>query len=160
MKKEDAIKILGLNGELNPAIIKKAFRSLSKKFHPDINPAGNQMQIALNEAYAVLKDFSGTLENKELNYGEDLNQALNSIIHCVGLNIEICGAWVWVSGNSKPFKANLKEAGFRWASKKKKWYFRPSDWKSKGRGKMSMDNIRLKYGSKEVHISYIPALEA
>jgi hypothetical protein len=41
----------------------------------------------------------------------------------------------------------LKEAGFRFASKKKRWYFRPENWRSSSRGQYTMEDIRYKYGS-------------
>ena len=60
---------------------------------------------------------------------------------------EICGAWIWVFGDTFTHKAILKENGFRYAGKKKAWNFRPENWKSRGRGKTSMEDIRIKYGS-------------
>jgi hypothetical protein len=41
---------------------------------------------------------------------------------------KIVGLWLWVSGDTKPIKSGLKEAGFRWSPNKEKWYFagRPS----------------------------------
>lgn len=35
------------------------------------------------------------------------------------INIEICGSWIWVSGNTYGCKTELKQNGFHWASKKK-----------------------------------------
>ncbi len=76
-----------------------------------------------------------------------MNDALNAIINLDGLEIEICGAWVWVSGNTFAHKAALKGAVFHYAGKKKKWYFRPEDWASSSRGSLDMEQIRDKYGS-------------
>ena len=44
-------------------------------------------------------------------------------------------------------KTTLKEAGFQWASKKKLWYYRPEQYRSRARGNVDMDDIRTKYGS-------------
>ena len=112
------------------------------------------MMQAVNQAYEALKDYSGMVEVDEtqLNYGEELNDALNKIIHLSGLIIEICGAWVWVTGDTKPHSKELGKngAGFFWAKKKKAWYFRPSDWKSASRGNWSLDDIRNGHGSQSV----------
>lgn len=35
-----------------------------------------------------------------------------------GLEIEICGNWLWIGGETKENKDALKGAGCRWASKK------------------------------------------
>ena len=122
MNQFDAAKILGLSGEITPDIIKTAYRQASMKYHPDRNPAGTEMMKLVNEAYAVLKDFSGDVKEQQADYGDLLNEALNAIINISSLSIEICGAWVWVSGNTKDHRAALKEAGYKWASKKKLWY--------------------------------------
>lgn len=148
MTPNDAAKILGLSGDITPKAVKKAYRTAALKYHPDKNQAGAEMMKLINEAFEVLKEFSGNIEHEsEENYSESLNHALNAIIDLVGLEIEICGAWVWVSGNTYAHKTTLKAAGFRYASKKKNWYFRPEDWKSRSRGTLDMEDIRNKYGS-------------
>ncbi|MCP5115282.1 MAG: J domain-containing protein, partial [bacterium] len=76
-----------------------------------------------------------------------LNTALASIIDLVGLDIEICGAWVWVTGETFAHKDTLKAVCFKFAGKKKAWYFRPENWKSKSRGDTTLDDIRDLYGS-------------
>ncbi|WCN09979.1 J domain-containing protein [Marinomonas mediterranea] len=155
MNIHDAAKLLNLSGTVTPKEIKKAYRAAAQRYHPDKNPAGAEMMKMINEAYDVLKDFSGDLSNGQTtdhqehteNYTEAASEALNKIIHLDGLEIEICGAWVWVAGETKKHKDILKEAQFKYASKKKRWYFRPSDWQSRSRGSLSMDEIRGKYGS-------------
>lgn len=153
MKIEDAAKILGVTGELNQELIKKAKRRASSKYHPDKGGSVEMMQ-AVNQAYEVLKDYEGVIESVDVSYGDELNEAINKIINLQGINIEVCGAWVWVTGNTKPYAKVLgrKEggAGFYYASKKKGWYFRPDDWKSSNRGQWSMDEIREKHGSVEI----------
>lgn len=147
MNINDAAKILGLSGEITPGQTKIAYREACKKYHPDINPAGEDMMKIVNSAYEVLKDYSGEIRDKQLDYGDLLNDALNMVGGLIGLNIEICGAWIWITGETRIHKDVLKKVGFKWASKKKAWYFRPEGFKSRSRGKTSLDEIRGKYGS-------------
>ncbi len=156
MNIKDAAKLLGVSGTVTQEDIKKAYRQAAQQFHPDRNPAGAEMMKMINAAYDILKEFNGEIpcdssasgnSESEENYSEAVNEALNKIIHLDGLDIEICGAWVWVSGETKKHKDAIKEANFKYASKKKRWYFRPSDWKSRSRGSHSMEDIRDKYGS-------------
>ena len=151
MNNLDAAKILNLSGELNPTTIKAAYRKACSLYHPDRNPHGKEMMQAVNSAYEVLKDFSGKLDNEgdDSNYCEALSGALSSIFGLAGLDIEVCGSWVWVSGETKSHKSALKEAGFKWAPKKKRWYFRPEGERTSSRGKYSMDDIRERHGSQK-----------
>lgn len=154
MKIADAASILGIDGAITPEKSKKAFWLAAKKYHPDVNPAGEEMMKMVNAAYEVLKDYEGTIEaeQSESSYGEALNDALTAIMPLAGIQIEICGAWIWVTGNTYVHKAILKAHGFRFASKKKAWHFRPENWKSRSRGQSSMEEIREKYGSKSPNV--------
>lgn len=153
MNIHDAEKILNLTGDYNPEMVKAAYRKACSAYHPDRNPAGLEMMKLVNQAYDALRDKTGTAKAATADdlssYGEDIFNALSKIIH-LGLDIEICGAWVWLHGDTKPHKETLKESGFRLAPKKMLWYFRPADYKSKGRGKFSMDEIRNTHGSERV----------
>lgn len=143
----DAVNILGLNGEITPDLVKQAYREAAKKYHPDINPAGAEMMKVVNAAFDVLKNYNGNVEAEENKYPEALNNALLAIMPLIDLSIEVCGAWVWVTGDTFKHKTILKENGFKYASKKQAWHFRPENWKSRSRGRTTMDDIRNKYGS-------------
>lgn len=57
-EQKDYYDILGVSRDADDATIKKAFRQLSKKYHPDINhePGAEQKFKDVNEAYQVLSD--------------------------------------------------------------------------------------------------------
>ena len=165
MRHTDAAQILGLSGEITPADVKRAYRQAAMTYHPDRNPAGAEMMKVINAAYDALKDYSGEIDPETAaedgtSYPEALNEALNAIIALDGLEIEVCGAWVWVAGNTRSHRQALKAAGFFYASKKQRWYFRPENWRSASRGKFSMDDIRDKYGSTRPHFKQRSMLEA
>ncbi len=57
--KRDYYDVLGINREASDADIKKAFRKLARKYHPDVNPGdktAEQKFKEINEAYEVLSD--------------------------------------------------------------------------------------------------------
>lgn len=157
MNIKDALSILGLTANASAEEIKPAYRKASIKYHPDRNPAGLEMMKAVNVAYSFLVEinYNGSERpiDEEVNsdFGDMLNDAINAVVGLAGLNIEICGAWVWLSGETKAHKAAIKTAGFWWAKKKIAWYFRPPDYKSKNKGDWDLEKIRAKYGSVSVH---------
>lgn len=150
MKTADAIAILKLTGKVTKESIKDAWRAMAAQYHPDRNPAGEDMMKLINAARDALQTYTGDASEagvSQENYGEAINAALNAIFGLEGLEIEICGSWLWVGGDTKTHKEVLKAAGFKWASRKMKWNFRPDCWRSASRGNFSMDQIRDKYGS-------------
>ena len=57
--KRDYYEVLGLDKGADEASIKKAYRSLAKKYHPDMNPGNAEAEQKfkeVNEAYSVLSD--------------------------------------------------------------------------------------------------------
>lgn len=157
MNTKDALSILGLSKIASPDQIKQAYKKASMKYHPDRNPGGLEMMKAVNVAYQFLIEskYDGSLnpfegEEGSISFGDNLMAAINAVIDLEGVIIEVCGSWVWLSGNTKPHKDTIKASGYYWASKKMQWYFRPADYKSKNRGNWSMDKIRETYGSSEV----------
>ena len=58
-EKRDYYEVLGLSKGADEAAIKKAYRSLAKKYHPDMNPGDQEAEVKfkeVNEAYAILSD--------------------------------------------------------------------------------------------------------
>lgn len=154
MKINEALKILGLTeGTHTAEAIKTAYKKASIKYHPDRNPAGAEMMKSVNAAYDLLKTMgsaTGTSEEGETwsDLGDELNEILNELAAMAGLVIEVCGCWVWISGDTMQHKDAIKALGCMWASKKKMWYFRPAGQRSKKRGgSWDMDKIRDSYGS-------------
>lgn len=58
-QKRDYYEVLGVDKSADEATLKKAYRALAKKYHPDMNPGNKDAEVKFkeaSEAYAVLSD--------------------------------------------------------------------------------------------------------
>ena len=58
-QKRDYYEVLGVDKNADEATIKKAYRTLAKKYHPDMNPGDKEAEKKFkeaSEAYAILSD--------------------------------------------------------------------------------------------------------
>ena len=147
--------------------LRKQYKELLKKHHPD-NGGNLETMQEINAEYdrlfKVLKDQHenncssdktsawNDYSNMKYDFAEDekLREMLNNIIHFSGIDIELVGAWIWLSGNTYACKKELKELGFKWASQKKMWYWHSEAFRKKSHKTLSMDDIRNFYGSTSV----------
>ena len=133
--------------------LRAAYRALLKKFHPDnggSEEATKEINLEYEKLFQILKNRSGADQETKYNTQEDenLREVLQQIIN-LNVNIEICGSWIWVSGNTYPVKESLKAAGFKFSKNKKAWYWHAGEYTRRGK-KVSLDYIRTKYGSETV----------
>ena len=151
--------------------LKLHYKKLVLKYHPDKFQDEDEKETArdfmkrINAEYDFITEYvkkwgkfpsSGSTSSgswKKSEPSAEMQAAIDKISDLEGLEIEICGSWVWVSGNTKPHKEALKAAGFIWSWFKKVWYWRSEEDKTprrrKGKSK-EMDEIRKKYGSENV----------
>jgi hypothetical protein len=135
---------------LNEVQAKKQFFELAHQHHPDKGGGKKEMQH-LNNAYKAYLKSSRVGESKEGQdaIDSDLIDKVNLLIKYNDLEIEILGSWIWVTGNTKEHKDDLKQNGFFYASKKQAWYWRKEeDKKRRSNGDYSLDEIRERHGSK------------
>ena len=147
--------------------LRKQYKELLKQYHPDNANGSTEATQEINAEYdrlfKVLKDKHESKQTKtdgakadfnankyDFEADEKLREVLQKIISFENINIEIVGCWLWVDGNTYPYRNDLKEIGFKWASEKKKWYFHTDPFRKRSKRKLSMDDIRNLYGSTEV----------
>lgn len=139
--------------------LKKEYRRLCMIHHPD-RGGDTATMAAINQEYdeAFRRLQSGrttTQQTAEAHEAEETPEAFRAVISrlviLTGINIEICGSWVWITGNTYPNREALKAAGLRYSKGKVAWYWRPAESAEyRSHGKATMDEIRQKYGSQIV----------
>ncbi len=144
--------------------VKKLYKKLALDNHPDRGGDTATMQ-AINTEYsfacAKIAKGGGLSDEEiqsEIKLSEEYRQVIEKIIHLPGIVIEIVGNWIWVTGETRNVKAELKEAGLFYANKKVAWYYRSDFFKTRGNG-APLEQVRAKYGSEKVNASFRKMIE-
>jgi len=133
--------------------LRRQYRDLLKKYHPDnangSTEATQEINAEYDKLFKILKDRhesksadvnQGSKSNTKSAYNANmydwendkaLREILQKIISFDGIEIEIIGQWIWISGNTYSYKQELKELGFKWASQKKQWFWHGEDFRKK-----------------------------
>lgn len=139
--------------------LKAEYRRLAMEHHPDRGGDTATMQRINSEyekAFEILKaeqnrraaeDTTGHVYATR-EEAADFIDIISKLIKLDGITIELCGRWLWISGDTMKHKDALKAAGCRWASTKKMWSWHfAEDGVFRKHKTQSMQYIRAKYGS-------------
>lgn len=140
--------------------LKKMYRKLAFKHHPDMGGNVEDMKrvnAEYDELFARLKNTHTAADGTEYTTTEstaetaaDFREIIEKLIKIPQINIELCGRWIWISGNTYAAREELKAAGCKYASKKKMWFWHFEDDASRPHKAVSMERIREIYGSEEI----------
>ena len=150
MTRIEALCILKPEGK-TLADVRTAYKKAALRYHPDHGGDVRQMQL-VNEAFALLtrilednKTWSDWHEAKaaqETPLTEVILKKYNQVKHLHGVKIELIGTWLWVTGDTRHHRTQLKGAGFRWNRKKLAWYWHPATYRKRTRREWSLEKIR------------------
>ncbi len=144
--------------------MKQQYRNLCFKHHPDKGGDTRTMQeinaewalIQAREAYTEASDRQQKAHaegKKSAGDYHDLNEVESTLrekiefaLNLDGVDVELMGLWVWLTGNTKAHKEAIKEnGGWKWSQNKTAWYF--AGVPTFNRKKTTLDEIRNAYGS-------------
>lgn len=126
---------------------KKIYKQLAKKLHPDVGGSDELFKM-LNSIYTNILE-NGIYFSNEFKFDLEIEKIISQILHYENILIEVVGSWIWLSGDTKKIKDKLKDLGFKWASKKKNWYYGEMKHRNP-RGEKTLEEIKGKYGCKTV----------
>ena len=137
--------------------LKKEYRRLAKQLHPDLGGDTEEFKIMQNEyeiMWERLKNIhtnsNGETYTKETTETpQEFINIINVLISYLDISIEVCGSWLWITGNTKLHKEVLKNLKFRYAHKKQAWYYHTEPYRKKGKRELTLDEIRDMFGSEK-----------
>jgi curved DNA-binding protein CbpA len=138
--------------------LKKAYRKVARELHPDSNSDRDttaefqKMQQEFEQAFEQLKNVhvnkdGEQYEKETTETAAEFMDLIDKLLHIPGIDIELCGSWIWITGNTKPVKDELKSFGFKFSRNKAAWYFHREPYRKHSKKSMSLDEIRNMYGS-------------
>jgi hypothetical protein len=125
---------------------KKIYKQLAKKLHPDVGGSDELFKM-LNSIYTNIIQNKIYFTN-EFKFDLEIEKVISQLLHYENILIEVVGSWIWLSGDTKEIKDKLKELNFKWASKKKMWFY--GEMKGRNPNEKSMEDIKSKYGCETV----------
>ena len=134
--------------------LKKQYKKLAFAHHPDRGGDLETMKAINNEYDELFKNFKNRHFNRKGDIYEketkeepsEYRDIIDAIIRMKGVHLDVVGIFLWVYGDTKPYKEQLKKFGFKWSRDKKKWYKSPNGYRRRGRGQYSYDQITSMYG--------------
>ena len=144
-------------------ILRTAYKKLLIKYHPDNNAkdtTGIMQEInaeydllfqKLKDTYEHSESYEKQTDRQKQAYDWEKDKQLRAVIVALskfaGLDIELCGTWVYVRGETYPYRKELKALGLRFNPHKGCWIIHYDDYYKYHKKPVSMSHIRDKYGS-------------
>ena len=148
--------------------LKKAYKEWAFKLHPDVSGLSGEEMKVLNAEYESLitkipKKASNEKKAENPNYefkgfdyyfDPEFIQYIDDLIklHMKEVQCEIAGFFIYLSGETKPYKDDLKKLGYLWNTAKSLWYKKPDWYRKQSKEIWTMDKIRENFNTRRVDI--------
>lgn len=164
--------------------VRSEFRRLCLKLHPDKNPKEQaehytELFKEMTAEYEIFLEWfipkanayneqKAKQENKDywttftFEQESEIGKMIVKLMQFKGIIIDVCGTWLWLSGDTKPYKDRLGKngLGFKWANQKQKWHWTPYEWKKKNHKVLPMEKIYELYGKYTIEVEERDAITA
>lgn len=140
--------------------LKKRYRELCKALHPDNGgdaEAFKAMQAEFieagkTEAWHTFTNSNGEQYHRDATEtAEEFASIINALAALEGVQLEICGSWLWISGNTYPYRETIKNTGAKFSRNKTAWYFHKEPFRKRSKKTLSMDDIRAMFGAESIN---------
>jgi len=132
--------------------LRARYKELCKQYHPDLNPDVDitiiqQINSEIDYLINVMPNINGKTWTEDLGAFQDI---MPHLIRLHDVEIEICGSWIWVTGDTKAKREYLKAHGLKYSGQKKAWYWTERPYHKKSKKSFTLQAIREMYGSRTV----------
>ena len=141
--------------------IKRAYLKMVHEHHPDKGGSSEVMAEITNQYQEALaaangQKYTGT-DDKERTYYYNAakeQEIIDKLAEIMGLGIDVdvmlVGKWIWITGDTKQYRKELKSVKCRWHGKRSAWYWHGKQYKSKYNARVSLNDIANHYGYETV----------
>ena len=137
--------------------LKKQYRELAMKHHPDkggdteimkkINAEYDNLFAKLKDVHQTKDGETYTAKQSTTETPEYFKKIIDELMRMDDVIIEIIGCFIWLTGNTRQYKDQIKALKFQWHSKKIAWYLKPDDYKKRSHKDYDLEEIRNMYGT-------------
>jgi hypothetical protein len=115
--------------------IKSTYKKLCFIHHPDIGGNDEDMKQLNSFYHSALKLCDGQISKDDkgkeyrYTYTNDVEQHIMDMLHALlqlkmeGVRILLVGKWLWIEGETKKYRQDLKNLGCRWHNKRLMWFW-------------------------------------
>jgi curved DNA-binding protein CbpA len=147
------------------ATIRKEYLELCKTYHPDITKGETEEQMkAINAEYdSLLQSVNGeetkdaTGKSHYYRYDSEKEKAIVEMIRKLQnlrmpntVEIGLIGTWIWVIGDTKPVKDQLKFCGLKYHGEKACWYWHAGHYYRKSAKSGNFAGMAMRYGYQKI----------
>ena len=153
--------------------VKVKYRELAMQFHLD-RGGDHDIMVEVNNAYHLaLAELNGSSEKGSDDqwhtyyYNHQREQAAMDVVSKLlalamdKVDVWMIGSWIWVRGESLPYKDQIKALGLRWHGERKVWYWKPiSKARTRYNRKVDLTHLASWYGAEKFEEENDPAAVA
>lgn len=132
--------------------VKAKYKKLAFIFHPDRGGNTATMQEINAQYKFICVNEIFTEESEKNNYvdAERFADILQNLMYIKDIEIELCGNWLWITGNTYFWKKEIHAQGFKFAKNKQAWFWHPEGYRKKSGKQFNIEQIRNMWGSEKL----------